>query len=153
MSRRTPSYRKRKGYDQALVTLTDAVTRKRRDYWLGPHGTAESRERYYRVVAEWEASGRRLPPPPDAPVCRGDQPTVTEVIRGYWSWAKTYYCNSEEVPHIIYSFRPLKELYSNLPAAEFGPVKLKAVRQKMIESGICRTEINKRIGRVKRLFK
>ncbi len=32
---RPPSYRQRLGYDQAIVTLTDAVTKERRDYWLG----------------------------------------------------------------------------------------------------------------------
>lgn len=49
---KTPSYRKRAGRTQALVTLTDSVTRQRRDYWLGEHGTPESRERYHRVLAE-----------------------------------------------------------------------------------------------------
>ena len=58
---KTPSYRRRPGYTQAIVTLTDAVTKKRRDYWLGPHGTKESREQYHRVIAEWKANGRRLP--------------------------------------------------------------------------------------------
>ena len=58
---KTPSYRQRKGYDQALVTLTDSVTKKRRDYWLGVFNSQESRERYHRVIAEWEANGRRLP--------------------------------------------------------------------------------------------
>jgi len=29
---RVPAYRQRKGYGQALVTLTDAATGKRRDY-------------------------------------------------------------------------------------------------------------------------
>ena len=32
--RQQPSYRQRKGYDQAIVTLTDSVTRYRKDYWL-----------------------------------------------------------------------------------------------------------------------
>lgn len=50
---KTPAYRTRKGYDQALVTLTDSRTGKRRDYWLGAHGTPASRERYHRLVAEW----------------------------------------------------------------------------------------------------
>ena len=35
--RQQPSYRQRKGYDQAIVTLTDSVTRYRKDYWLGPY--------------------------------------------------------------------------------------------------------------------
>ncbi len=29
---RTPSYRKRKGYSQTIVTLADSVTKERRDY-------------------------------------------------------------------------------------------------------------------------
>lgn len=57
-----PEYRQRPGRTQALVTLTDAVTKKRRDYWLGEYGTPESRELYYQVIAEWEARGRRFPP-------------------------------------------------------------------------------------------
>lgn len=56
MPKTTPSYRQRKGYDQAIVTLTDATTRERRDYWLGTYGSAESRECYHRLVAQWEAA-------------------------------------------------------------------------------------------------
>ena len=63
MPKRTPSYRQRTGYDQAIVTLSDSVTRKRRDYWLGEHNSPASRERYHRLIAEWEANGRRLPSP------------------------------------------------------------------------------------------
>lgn len=59
--RRVPSYRSRAGYTHALVTLTDSATGKRRDYWLGPHGSPESREAYHRVLAEWEANGRCFP--------------------------------------------------------------------------------------------
>jgi hypothetical protein len=55
-----PKYRHRKGYTQALVTLTDAVTRRRRDYWLGEDGTPESREAYHRVIAAWEANVLRF---------------------------------------------------------------------------------------------
>ncbi len=49
--------------------------------------------------------------------------------------------------------RPLKSLYGKLRVAEFSPLKLKAVRQKMIEADLCRNEVNKRIGRIKRMFK
>jgi len=44
-SSKVPAYRRRSGYTQALVTLTDAATKKRRDFWLGEFGTTESRER------------------------------------------------------------------------------------------------------------
>jgi len=77
-SPRVPAYRQRSGYTQAIVTLTDAETRKRRDYWLGEFDTPESRERYHRVIAEWERCDRRLPPPDfDAPrASRVDEITV-----------------------------------------------------------------------------
>ncbi|MDQ7014250.1 MAG: hypothetical protein Q9O74_10180, partial [Planctomycetota bacterium] len=59
-TRKPPAYRQRKGDDQAIVTLTDSVTGKRRDYWLGEFDSPESREVYYRLLAEYEALGRRL---------------------------------------------------------------------------------------------
>lgn len=37
--------------------------------------------------------------------------------------------------------RALRELYADLPAAEFGPQKLKVVRQRMIEAGLCQSLI------------
>ena len=51
------------------------------------------------------------------------------------------------------ALKPLRQLYGSTPAAEFGPKKLKAVRQKMIENGLCRRVINNRVGRIKRMFK
>ena len=38
-------------------------------------------------------------------------------------------------------------------AAEFGPLALKAVRGELIKSGLCRSEVNKRVGRIVRAFK
>ena len=50
---------------QAVVTLTDALTGRRKDLLLGRYDTEGSRAEYKRVIGEWEANGRRLP---DAPV-------------------------------------------------------------------------------------
>ena len=50
---KTPQYRIRSGYTQAIVTLTDAKTKKRRDYWLGEQNTAESREKYHVLIATY----------------------------------------------------------------------------------------------------
>ena len=65
-----PSYRFHKQSGRAVVTVTDAVTGEREDRLLGRHGTPESRAEYGRVVAEWEARGRRLdrPAPTDLTV-------------------------------------------------------------------------------------
>ena len=51
------------------------------------------------------------------------------------------------------SLRPLRRLYGRTPAADFGPLALKAVRQAMIDAGLARTTINQRVGRIVRLFK
>jgi len=45
-------------------------------------------------------------------------------------------------------------LYGLTPAADFGPQSLKAVRRHMIsEQHLCRNVVNRRIGRIKRVFK
>ena len=55
-----PKFRKRtlpqgiRGY----VTLTDTETSRRRDYNLGPYDSPKARERYARLLAEWESAGR-----------------------------------------------------------------------------------------------
>ena len=91
-SNKTPAYGQRSGYDQAIVTPTDAVTKRRRDYWLGGYGSLTSRERYHRLIAAWEAGGRRHPEPVDAGIERGSsaqaeaadgRPTVAMVIAAY----------------------------------------------------------------------
>jgi integrase len=60
---------------------------------------------------------------------------------------------TREIEGIREALRPLRALYGRTPASEFGPRKLKAVRQQMIDSGLSRCVINHRVGRIKRLFK
>lgn len=54
---RVPSYMLHRPTGQARVRLGG------RDFYLGPHGSPESRQEYDRVVAEW-LSARRQPPTP-----------------------------------------------------------------------------------------
>ena len=59
MAKNAPGYRQRRDYpEHAIVTLTDAKTGKRRDYWLGTYDSRQSKERYHRLLAAWEAGGR-----------------------------------------------------------------------------------------------
>jgi integrase len=51
------------------------------------------------------------------------------------------------------TLRPLRQLYGRTPAREFTPLKLKAVRQAMIDAGLARGVINQRIGRIIHVFK
>ncbi len=155
LSKSLPKYRFHRVSRQAVVTLNG------KDHYLGPHGTKASKIEYDRLIAEWLANGRRTPTP--APEESGI--TITELLAAYMVWAKGYYRDSDELTNTILSVAPLKILYGREPAAEFSPLKLKAVRQQMIEGKhlplkdgekpfpLCRNEINKRTGRIKRLFK
>jgi integrase len=49
--------------------------------------------------------------------------------------------------------RPLKAHYGHTIAREFGPLALRAVREKMIADGLAQTNINGRIAIIRRLFK
>ena len=49
--------------------------------------------------------------------------------------------------------RLVRPLYGRTAVSDFGPLSLKAVRQKMIEVGWCRTNINRQMGRIKHIFK
>jgi integrase len=128
-----------------------------RDIYLGRFGTAECEAMYHRVLTEWLANGRRLPAPPDDD--QADAPeelNVNDVALAYAEFAATYYTKrgrpTTEVRDIRLSIRPLRELFGLLPAKDFTPGALKAVRQAFVDSGLCRNEVNKRTRRLVRMF-
>lgn len=150
---RTPSYRLHKPSGRAVVTLNG------RDYYLGPYGSPESRAEYHRAVSAWEARGRKPLPttPAEAHPPAGADLTINEVLVAYLDFADGYYVKNGsptvEPGNIRLALRPLRERYGHLSASEFGPKGLKAVREAMIDSGLCRLEINRRVGRIVRAFK
>ncbi len=142
-----PKYRRSRrktGRDLAFVEIDG------RRLYLGAYGTADSRERYHRLLAEWVANGRHLP-------VAADDITVTGVAALFLRWARGYYVKhgkrTAEPENIALAVRPAKKLYGRTPAAEFGPRALKAVRQKMIDRGWTRKYINRHVDRIKRMFK
>jgi integrase len=145
---RTPSYRLHKPSGRAVVTIDG------RDYYLGVHGSNESWAEYDRIIAEWLANGRRVS---NAPVQAASDLSVNELLLAYLEFAEGYYRKrgvmTREVENIRLSIRPLRRLYGDTAAASFGPLALKSVRKCMIDSGLCRNEVNKRIGRIVRVFK
>ena len=167
---KTPSYRKRSGYDQAIVTLTDSVTKRRRDYWLGEFNTPESRECYHRLIAAWEANDRRHPEPEDAgivparranPAPDDGRTTVAMVIAAYWKWARRYY-QPNESGTLRVVLRLLRQHHGSEPAEEFGPRKLRALRESMIAGDAAadparpawsRKYINQHVQRIRRMFR
>ena len=146
---RVPSYRLHRPSGQAIVTLSG------KEFYLGKWQSEESQQEYQRLVSEWLASDMRLP------VGEKDKPqnalTVNQVVLAFWRHAESYYVKNgkptSELSCLKQSLRPVKRLYGNKPATDFGPLALKAVRAEMIGRGLCRKMINDHVGRVKRVFK
>jgi len=152
---RTPTLRRHKPSSLGVVTLNG------KDVYLGhwPPGQktppAEIRAEYDRRIAEWLANGRQVI---HAPADRAEDLTVNELILAFCRHAEVYYRRADgtrtsELGEYRYALRPLKELYGSLAVDEFGPLKLEAVRQRMIDAGWCRTLINRRVWRVVRMFR
>ena len=142
-----PTYRHHKASGQAVVTLNG------KDYYLGLFDTPASREKYARLLAQWEANNRFMPTE-----LHGPAPTIAILIDAFWQHAKTYYRKPDgtlasELATFKAALRPLFRLYGSTPAHEFGPLSLKAVRNEMIQLGWSRSHINKQVSRIRMLFK
>lgn len=165
-TRKPPAYRQRKGYTQAIVTLTDAVTKRRRDYWLGEFGSLESREMYYRLLAEYEALGRRLPHPTDAAPTETAHaaaagPDVNDLALQYWRRVAREFlpkrCNA-----IKATLRLLRQMDGSTPVSQYGPKRLHLLREAMISGdpgatpsrkAWSRTTVNDRVRIVVAVFR
>lgn len=145
MARRTlPSYRLHRGSGQAFVQY------KGQRFYLGKHGTDASREAYDRFIAELVI---KRPALSIAPSTRpGDGPTVVEICAAYLQFAEAYYSGGH-LSNVKAALKALRDLYGRVPAAEFGPLALKAVQAHLVTQGHCRTNVNHLIGIVKRIFK
>jgi integrase len=135
------------GQARLTVRLTNGS---RKDLYLGVHGSPESHGEFARVLAILQAHRGRYPVEGGAPA---DTLSVNELILAFYRHAEVRYGNgSRELEQFRYSLKPLKELYGTEPAARFGPKCLRAVRQRMIDAGLCRGVINRRITRLKTMF-
>jgi integrase len=141
-----PSYRKHKATGQAVVTLAG------RDVYLGKHNTSASRNEYNRIIAEWTAHGGTLPQH------QSNELSVVELAAAFMRHAGQYYRRPDgtptnEVKNFKLAIRRLKLLYGRTRAADFGPLALKAIRQRMIDDGLARRTINQHTNRVRHIFK
>ena len=146
-----PKYRLHKATGQAVVTIRTAAGR--RDVYLGLHGSEESRREDARIVAGLAAGAA-----PEQAVGKPVVPTVDEVILAWWQWAEKHYRRPDGIPtnqltEFRYTLKPLSELYGHTPAKDFGPLSLKTVQKQMVELGWARTQVNSRVGKIKRVFK
>jgi len=122
-----------------------------KDIYCGKWGTKSARAEYDRMVAQWIAAGRELPE-------ERVGLTVTGLAIRYRKWSKRHYRDADgvetsEVGCVRVVLRRLRHLYGREAASEFGPVKLKALRDSWISDGLARSTINANVGRVRRMFR
>lgn len=144
--RKNPSYRKHRATGQAVVTLSG------RDFYLGPYGTTASKAEYNRLVREWNAAGGVLVDDSTSKL------TIAELLLAFWKHAQSYYVDADGVPtseQATYRtlIQRLRKAYGRCVAAEFGPLKLKAFRQILIDEGLSRQVVNRTISRIRQIFK
>jgi integrase len=139
-----PAYRRHKPSGQAVVTLNG------RDCYLGRFGSPESKLEYDRVTSEWLARGRRL-------AVSASELLIKEVIAGYYGHAFST-MRDPEVEKVKAALRPVRELYGETKASEFGPIAYRVLRQKLIDyvsprgKRLCISTIRDRMGIIRRMI-
>jgi integrase len=84
--------------------------------------------------------------------------TIAELMLAHLRHSERHYRRADgpptdEVRAYKRVYKITRRLYGDDPAADFGQLVLKAVRQAMVEGGWCRGVVNQRIGRLGRIFK
>src|SRR5262249_52746436 len=117
----------------------------------------ESKAEYARILAELATNqGRVLAKAPGAAT---PDVTVNEVILAFWRHAEQHYRRPDGTPtgeldNLRDALRPLRELYGHTPGRDFNAASLEAIQAELIRrGGLCRTTINARVNRVRRVFK
>lgn len=145
-----PSYCLHRPTGQARVRLSG------RDHYLGRYGSLESQQAYSRLIAQYCRPGCGTPSA--APPAAEATISINELFLRYLTFANSYYVRdgvpSGEVKNLRDAMRSVRALYQLIPAHEFGPLALKAVRQHMMDvEKLSRNVINARINRIRRIFK
>lgn len=151
LKNRFPSYCHHKASGQAVVRLAN------RDIYLGRYGSPGSREKYERLISEWASVHLGPSHQIDLGSLINSDTRICELFVAYLGYAKTYYVKNgkptNETQNMIQAMRPVTELYTTIQVADFGPMALKVVRERMIEQNLSRKVINARVNRIRRIFK
>ncbi len=145
---RTPTYRLHRPSGLAVVTIGG------RDVYLGEHGSPKSRAEFDRLIAEWLLNGRQST---HAPRDNPDDLTIAELCDRYLDWAEGYYRKlgeaTSEMDNVKRAIRTLREIYAHTAARDYGPLALKATRNRWVDEGITRLGCNRLTGIVKRIIR
>jgi integrase len=168
--KRLPAYRLDKRSGKAVVTLNHGGGA-RQSILLGEFGSSKSKIEYNRVIAEWMARNCL----PEPAIAEPDVLTIGELIVRFWQGkVVTYYRHADGSPtseqeNYKQCLRTLRQLYEDLPVAQFDSLRLEAwlgdvtrPTRTIIDSitgqsrevqGWSRNNANKHLSRIKSVFK
>ena len=138
----TPKYSHHRASGQALVRIHGKC------HYLGPYGSPESRARYDALVADFLARHRQQ----DAGL------TIGQLCALYWRHCKQKYGHQGRGQFgYAQDYRPIlrliRQYFAKMTAASFGPKSLRRLQEEGIKAGWARTNVNRHIGRARRMFK
>ena len=118
----TPSYLEHKQSGKGRAVWTDAVGIRHQKLLPGAFESAESREAFARLLLELATS-------PVVVVAGPESISVNELLHAYYEHAEKYYADADgkptkEIGCMKSATKPVRELYGELPAAQFGPLAL-----------------------------
>ncbi|HBE69433.1 MAG TPA: integrase [Planctomycetaceae bacterium] len=148
---RTPSYRLHRPSGRAVVTLNG------RDYYLGPHGSPESKREYERLIGQWKQARGSV----SFGIAKPDI-SIGMLICDYLEHCRIYYPSDDTNSELYQNKLALRNLeaHAETLVSQFGPLLLKSIRQKLVEKTseqtgrkLSRQYINKTIGRIVAMFR
>jgi len=115
--------------------------------YLGAWGSDEADQEYRRLVLESLVDNKP----------KSFNVTINTLLAHFIEWAEKHYVKPSGRPtgnteQFAYAVRPLRSFYADKLTNDFGPLALKAVREAMILSGLCRYTVNKRIDLIRQVF-
>lgn len=116
--------------------------------YLGPWGSEEAQQRYDEVIARYLTSSRNAD---------SVNVTLNRLCILFLEHCDAYYVKNgeptSEVSVIRIALREVVAVCGKLPVSQFSPLRLKAVRERMISHGWKRKSINQQIRRIVRMLK
>lgn len=142
----TPSYLLHEQSGRGRAVWTDATGTRQQKLLPGNYDSQESRTAFARLQLEIALS------------VRSGGVSVNEVSLASIEHAEQHYrapdgLAADEVRHVKAACRHVRELYGAIPASDFGPFALTAVRERVVAAGCCRKTVNARVERVRRVFR
>ncbi len=124
-----------------------------RTFYLGDFDSPKSHARYHALLATYNANGKRMPD--DIPTHQTDAPVTVRCVTGEYRdhATKKYANNAQDAARFRSLCTLLEDEYGDLPADQFGPRKLAALRDLFVASGNCRRYCNDQTRNIVRIFK